>query len=352
MLTADEFYLSRDVGGASVKQYAYEIGSYHYNWHRDIELLLVVTGSIEVCVSGKTWISEAGDLALINSQDGHATLSMGERSVACLLHISPDYVARFAPTDMAFALATDADTRDREPYSRVRALLARMMLTRQGAHPADWAAWERDLADIVGILLRHYVINADPAHAIGEDPDDALVRTVTRYIDAHYPERISLADLARAASYSPAYLSDAFSRKMGITTSDYMTRVRLAHAVRELGSGDRRIADIAMDTGFADVKGFGMAFRNTFSRTPSAYRRRVKQAGESLTRADLSFHKHYVARTDTAVVQRLADWAEAVEADIDEHIRDNARLGAELRTLAAHVDAIGRRIDQLAAGLG
>ena len=47
MAASEEFhYVHAPAGVEAARQYTYEIGSYHYNWHRDSEILLVVDGAI------------------------------------------------------------------------------------------------------------------------------------------------------------------------------------------------------------------------------------------------------------------------------------------------------------------
>lgn len=90
----NEFYYSYNKAnkGISLKQYIYTIGSYHYNWHNDLELLLVMNGKIEVCADGESRILEEDDMILINSNMGHATLAQEPDSIAMAIHIDPVFL--------------------------------------------------------------------------------------------------------------------------------------------------------------------------------------------------------------------------------------------------------------------
>ena len=54
-----------------LEQYVYRLGTYHYNWHRDLELFWLLAGKAEVCSGGVSRIFEAGDLILIKANEGH-----------------------------------------------------------------------------------------------------------------------------------------------------------------------------------------------------------------------------------------------------------------------------------------
>ena len=80
------------VRGLRASQYVYAIGSYHYNWHTALELLVVVTGALELCAAGRVDQLEPGDVVVINANDGHATLATRPRTAVLCLHIEADYL--------------------------------------------------------------------------------------------------------------------------------------------------------------------------------------------------------------------------------------------------------------------
>lgn len=92
----EQFYYEyrREHKNIELKQYIYRIGSYHYNWHSDLELLLVLNGEVEMCTRGASHILGKDDLILVNSNCGHATLARQPDSIAMVLHINPVFFKR------------------------------------------------------------------------------------------------------------------------------------------------------------------------------------------------------------------------------------------------------------------
>lgn len=88
----------------------------------------------------------------------------------------------------------------------------------------------------------------------------------------------TLAGLAAEADVHPGYLATAFRRHFGCTVGAYMRRQRVALACRQLTGSDEPLADIALQTGFADQSHFTRTFKRQVGFTPAAYRKMSAQA--------------------------------------------------------------------------
>ena len=336
----DEFYFEHTAPKRGIRswQYVYEIGSYHYNWHAAPELLLILTGEVEVCATGRVSLLKPGDMVLINSHEGHATLATQPRSIALLLHIDPSYLASFKPDGAMphFDCRSTPLTFDSLPFLTLRGLLARMMLsTPVGDSVGATARYESDMAQVIAILFEEFLVREEQRGVRLEDVrQDEALRKVMAYIDQHFQERISLKRLGDVAGYNPGYVSQLFTQLLGMTTSEYIRRVRLAQAVRDLGHTSKRIGAIALDNGFSEVKAFNSAFHNAFRKTPSQYRQHVRELGEEIREVDESFHQQFVSREDTVVSQQLNEFARHGEAVCsDRNQPANARGSEVLETL-------------------
>ena len=97
------------------------------------------------------------------------------------------------------------------------------------------------------------------------------VQRMQEYIAEHLSEEITLADLAKAAMFSPWYARRIFIAHTGVTPSDYIRRLRLRHSALRLRDENCLITDVAFDLGFGSVDGYTRAFAREFGCTPKQY---------------------------------------------------------------------------------
>ena len=308
---ADQFLVEFDYPERQLraKQYVYEIGSYHFNWHPEIELLMVLTGHVEVCSAGRVATHEPGDVVLINSGEAHATMAQAPNSKALLLHLNPGHFSGFFdnPAALTFSCVTDSRTRNSAPFVELRGHLAQLMLTGVDQTPAGLVRYHAGLAQVGRLLVDHFDPVLVGTHKLSSDRQrvQSLDRML-RFIDRHYAERLTLARIGAAAGYSPGYVSQVFPRCLGMRTSQYITRVRLRQATRYLADPDLKVVDIAIRSGFPDVKAFNVAFRKNFGKSPTEYRRRMT---DDTRVVDSRFKERFVPRSDEAARQILTKLA-------------------------------------------
>ena len=96
------------------------------------------------------------------------------------------------------------------------------------------------------------------------------------YINDHFMEPVTTADVAAAVGLSPNYLTRKFRESAGIGIHDYLVHIRLDHAAYQLISTDDSISGIAVRCGFADANYFKDAFRKKYGVNPTTYRNQTE----------------------------------------------------------------------------
>jgi AraC-like DNA-binding protein len=130
----------------------------------------------------------------------------------------------------------------------------------------DRLASEEGLLDLLGTAF------SEPQRATSISPSTSRLLTRAKaYLAAHLAAPVRLADVARAAGTSPAYLTTVFRRSEGRPLHQYLVQLRLARALVELPHAPD-LTTLACELGFSTHSHFTSAFRRAFGCTPSQYR--------------------------------------------------------------------------------
>lgn len=88
-------------------------------------------------------------------------------------------------------------------------------------------------------------------------------------------ERLTLSQIAQAVGVHPVYLAREFRRVFKCTVGEYIRKLRIQAACREMIRPDSSLAGIAAACGFHDQSHFSKAFKQVMHMTPAAYRARL-----------------------------------------------------------------------------
>lgn len=100
------------------------------------------------------------------------------------------------------------------------------------------------------------------------------VRQVLEYIEANYPEKITLDLLAKHTGLSPAYLSNLMKKETGQNLSAHINRIRVEHGKRLLLNSNLSSAQVAQRVGFCYQNHFAAIFKKITGSSPTEFRKR------------------------------------------------------------------------------
>jgi len=111
-----------------------------------------------------------------------------------------------------------------------------------------------------------------PANArTGTDP---RIGKAQAFIEAHYAEDFTVADVAAACALSASSLAHLFKQETGNTVMGWRDEKRMTQAARLLRSTRWPVQRVAQETGYSDAPYFSRAFKQRMGMTPRDYRRR------------------------------------------------------------------------------
>ncbi|HLW59131.1 MAG TPA: helix-turn-helix transcriptional regulator [bacterium] len=120
---------------------------------------------------------------------------------------------------------------------------------------------------------------AEPRHALPSTRRHRDgIEAARAYAAAHLAGEIDLASLARAAGLSPYYFSRMFKAHVGVSPYRYLTRLRIAEAMRLLETSTLPVTEICYEVGFRNLSHFITTFGAHAGVSPMRYRRSRKNS--------------------------------------------------------------------------
>jgi AraC-like DNA-binding protein len=153
-------------------------------------------------------------------------------------------------------------------------LLHRRVIAAARAGDPDYALVEGLLALLAQALRQR---NERPTRA-PSPADRALAASAREAIASAHPAASGLLPLAELLHASPYRLSRAFAHEFGVSVTRYRNRVRVGTALQRLAEGERDIAVLAAELGFADQSHLCRTIRQHVGETPTALRAAFRTA--------------------------------------------------------------------------
>ena len=296
-----------------VSCYAHELYNYRYHWHdSDYELDILLKGKGEFCSGQNTYYMEENDVILINPKVWHASFSQEENSKALVLRFSESAFRSLLGKDerLHFDLPpSDAATRDREIYRKLRYYAARLLAAMGQKGPFQKLTARSSFEMFLSTLC-----DLNPAVEMISDPNKKsreIIDRLMKFIEQHWAEKLSLEDIAQYTHYNRTYVSTLFKNAVGINFHDYLTKVRLSNAIFQLAVTDKNMTQIALDCGFSDLKTFNHRFRDIFGYLPAEYKQRLDPAQVM----QLQGQQIFVSPQDPSVAAKLAEYMDVWRGD-------------------------------------
>ena len=107
----------------------------------------------------------------------------------------------------------------------------------------------------------------------GEQREERPIHGITRYLQEHLAEEVSLSVLAEEFHLSAQYISQLFKNEIGVGFLAYLTNIRMEKAKKLLLSTPLSVAEVAERSGYGDYRVFTKVFKKSEGVTPSQYRR-------------------------------------------------------------------------------
>ncbi len=232
------------------------------HFHSALELVYMISGSIEATLNGKQHCIQEGELLLVPSYIVHRYLTPAASDTIVMI-IPLSYIPAFQKIlrgkTFSFCHITDPAL-----IQEVARCMECCCALRQKT-PDSMAI--RGYIHVILALLTESI----PLEDMHLKDDDALVRNILSYLHNNYKYPLSLVSIAEEFGYSSSRFSHIFNKHVGCSISEYINTLRCRQVAGMLLDGEESITQAAMDAGFNSMRTFYRSFMQAFGVSPSKY---------------------------------------------------------------------------------
>lgn len=256
------------------------------HWHEEIEILYLRRGAYRLERNMQEERLSEGTVCIIGSEELHQLEALERGS----LHS----VILFHPRILSFEMMDEGQARFIHPlltgqrrfpgqltaqcgcYDEICRLLADMYTLWDKKGSGWYLRCKADLLQLVALLAEEKLLS--PGGKVPPEEGKIMqMKHLASFLEEHYAEKITLAELAAEMGRNSQYLCRCFRETMGATIMEYLNRYRIEQAARMLSGTDKKILEISLECGYDNFSYFIRKFRQYKSVTPTDWRKMVKQ---------------------------------------------------------------------------
>lgn len=110
-----------------------------------------------------------------------------------------------------------------------------------------------------------------------KDHEDEPVRKAQEFIESNYKERTTVDQLAYMYALSRRSFERRFKKATNNTVTEYIQRVKIEAAKKELETGNKNVNEVMYEVGYADIKAFRTTFKKITGLSPLEYRNKYNK---------------------------------------------------------------------------
>ena len=247
------------------------------HWHDEFEIIYVKSGFLTVSISGENYIGKPGDAFVVSPGNLHF---MGSQTG------NVDYFTFLFPLKyISFRTDDILDDKLLEPLNSGHLIISpeiedtvkeqcEQLVEIYGAKKEE--SQSKITAQIkTKIILLQFILELWKKGFIVENDTsgkNTVEKEMVSYIQQNFTGKILLKEFGEQFHLSEKYISRYFKEHFHITISQYVTYLRLEHAKQLLQDTDIPVTEVAMQSGYQNVRYFIRSFKKTYGMYPLKYR--------------------------------------------------------------------------------
>lgn len=261
-----------------VKLYLKKAGNYHFYWHKNIELMLVLRGHVKVYSDRKKHTLEQDDILFINSNSGHSLFVLDPESMLFIMEINPKVFPE--ANCLKIECESNSESRYNLLFTQIRYLMAKTLFYASKGQEKYLMGIKAYIMALLTELQYNFPSTHDSQDITMNLKEKKDFRNILDYIDINFDKKLKLEEMANIAGYNVTYLATLFRKNVGITFNEYLMRVRLKNAIDNMFDLNISLLDIALKNGFPNSKSFCQCMKEYCGKTPQQYRMEIERSSD------------------------------------------------------------------------
>lgn len=250
------------------------------HWHSDLECIIVLEGAMHYFVNEKVYRLSQGAGIIVNANRLHFGYGADDSDcvfVVLLLHPSLLGGNAYIESHYLNPLLYDADSdaillSEDVAWHRQALLLIKTLFQLGQEQPTHYEFQIHIQFASLWLLLYENTVAKNGLHQ-GTSASSSHLKDMIGYIQKHYPEKISLHDIASAGLMCRSKCCSLFKQTLHQTPFEYLLHYRIQKSLSLLADGNLTITAIAAACGFSGASYYTEVFGKIIGISPSAYRK-------------------------------------------------------------------------------
>ncbi|OXM17071.1 helix-turn-helix domain-containing protein [Paenibacillus herberti] len=259
----------------------------NWHYHRELELLFVLSGGLEVHVEEECFQLGAGDVAIVGANQLHRDRSSSE---------SLDYIVLQFDLEQFFDHSTMPYMRffmeTNHPLSQVNYIFQENSLVKEEIGQTVRGILEEATSKVIGyelavnMLVKKILLlllrNDKRQILADQDNFDRLrLKPVLTFVEQHLTDRIQVEEVCKLANMSYYYFVKYFKKTIGLSFTEYVNYRKIKWAERILLTKDLSISEVGDRIGMPNMAHFYKMFKKYNDCSPKEFQKKMLAWGRN-----------------------------------------------------------------------
>lgn len=245
------------------------------HYEHTYQVIFLLQGKIQYQVGEKQYEVSKGGMILLNSLEEHTLKVLEYPYERYIIQINPlvfqkeinapEIISIFVKRSEEFShLLTLTDPIWNYLYDVIREM--------ENEYREKRLYWEMYIgAELRRMFLTIFRECEEILRAVRVDASASIAYKVLNYLDHHYTEDISVAEIASQFFLNKHYIAHVFKSETGYSPMEYVISLRMSRAKALLSGTIRSVSEVSAECGYTDFNHFSKLFKKYVGMSPSQF---------------------------------------------------------------------------------